>query len=808
MIKNKDADTGLILITDRKNDLQNYFKINDIDLNDLIKNDEIIIFKPANFLQNNKFDHLKLRHFLDKEQRQAAQKNLKKVKIIFSLNWQKLSINNIIEHEARLNKIIPENFELLCQYNRNHFEAGVLKDLLRTHPSIIIGKEAYQNFYYIEPENFLNDLKHEKEFMDWMENLATQNALLDTHKNIKINFQTLFENSNDALFIHQIDGKILQVNQKACDLTGLTDKQLLNKNIKNILSNKGAPVFEYIYKQKEKEQHRFETEFVNVDGQVVPVEISTSLINRVDNLVQTGIREIKDRKETERKLRESEQKYRQLVETTGDIIFKHDREGKITFVNKAGLKFSGYTKERVLGRHITDFLPDSESKDLHERKASRLEGGKDNFHFETAFLNKAGEKIIVDVNSTPLIENGEYQGSLIVARDITRRKQIDRNNKLLQKQKHKSQKLETLGTLAGGIGHDFNNILTPILGYSEIIKENLPEDSKAKSYINEVIDGCLRAKEIITQMLSFSRDNEQKRQPLNIVPIVKEALKLIRPSIPWTIEIRQKFEKINSIILADPTRIHQVIMNLCTNAYQAMQEKGGTLSIEVKQIYIDEKTSRKYIDLKNGHYIKLIVSDTGKGMDAETREHIFEPFFTTKEEGTGMGLAVVHGIVKNHDGRINVYSEEGRGTTFNLFFPVIDRYEKEEQISDNKAISGNGTILLVDDRKNVSNILNQILSQLGYRVIITNSSLNALEIFQQHPEKFDLVITDMIMPEMNGLELSKKLRKIDSHLPILMISGHGYNVSRKKLKEAGINQLIHKPILTHELAKSVHKVLT
>ena len=537
------------------------------------------------------------------------------------------------------------------------------------------------------------------------------------------------------------------------------------------------------------------------------MEISTSLINRKDNIVQTGIREIEERIKTEQKLKESEQKYRKLVETTGDIIFKHNREGKITFVNKAGLKFSGYTKEQFLGRNITDFLPDNEAKNLYDRKENRFEGDQDNFHFETAFLNKAGEKIIVDVNSTPLIENGDYQGSLIVARDITKRKQIDLNNKLLQQQKHKSQKLETLGTLAGGIGHDFNNILTPILGYSEIIKENLPGDSKIKSYINEVIDGCLRAKEIITQMLSFSRDNEQERQPLNIVPIVKEALKLIRPSIPRTIEIRQKFERINSIILADPTRIHQIIMNLCTNAYQAMQDKGGTLSLEVKQIYIDEKTSRKYIDLEKGHYIKLIVSDTGEGMDKETREHIFEPFFTTKGEGTGMGLAVVHGIVKSHKGRINVYSEKGKGTTFNLFFPVIDMYEKEEQTSDMEAIKGNGTILLVDDRKNVSNILNQILSQLGYRVIITNSSLNALEIFQQHRNKFDLVITDMIMPDMNGMELSKKLRQMDFHLPILMISGHGYNVSRNKLKEAGINELIHKPILTHELAKSVHKVL-
>ncbi|MCF7886752.1 MAG: response regulator [Candidatus Marinimicrobia bacterium] len=436
-----------------------------------------------------------------------------------------------------------------------------------------------------------------------------------------------------------------------------------------------------------------------------------------------------------------------------------------------------------------------------------MHGDHEHYHYETQFFNKKGELIDVDVNSTSILDNGKYQGSLLVARVITERKQAQRAKKRIEKQKHQTQRLETLGTLAGGIGHDFNNILTPILGYSEIIQQNLNQDNPNYKFIGEIMKGCLRAKDLISQMLSFSRDEEQDKRPLNIIPIIKEALKLLRPSIPRTIKITRDLQEPCPLINADPTRIHQVIMNLCTNAYQAMETKGGILNIALETIHIDSKNSRKYIDLEEGKYIKLVISDNGPGMDKETKKHIFEPFYTTKEEGTGMGLAVVHGIVKSHNGRINVYSEKGKGTTFNIYLPIIESGKSVEIESNFTIQRGAGTILLVDDREEVTDTLQQMLISLGYEVYVVNSSQNALEIVNQHKDKFDLLITDYIMPDMTGVELANKINTMQSSLPKIMISGHRYQMNSAQLKDSGIKKILNKPVLIPDLAKAIHVIL-
>ncbi|HMA61129.1 MAG TPA: PAS domain S-box protein [bacterium] len=799
--------TKLVIITNQQEKIKTVLSDNHTDLVNLIESGRLdFISNPRPYFQNNKNISLTENLFNQKD-KDSHSEQFDNTMVLFSLNWETFHPDSILEHEARMNYQIPENCSYICQYNKNQIPASLLKGLLKTHPIIIDGTHIKRNLYYLPPEDFLSEKRETREVNQWMDTIEEQGHK-DHSQPLDIKYKQLFKNDNDAVFIHDLQGKIYEVNKKACDLTGRSRSDLIDSNIKNMVCSIENEEADRALKKIEKQGHiRMETE-LNYSGRgSFPVEVSARLINGSTNLVQGIVRDITDRKKTEYKLKSSEKKYRQLIETTGDIIFKHDVQGKITFINKAGLKFSGYTREEALGKDLTDFLPPDEIQGLIERKEKRIEGDDDHYQFETRLINKDGEKIDVDVHATPIIENGSYQGSLVVARDITERKQVQREKKELQHQRQQTQKLETLGTLAGGIGHDFNNILTPILGYSEMIKQNFDNNDPNHQYINEIINGCIRAKDLIYQMLSFSRETSHERRPLNIIPIIKETLKLIRSSLPRTINIKQNYESPCPIISADPTRIHQVVMNLCTNAYQAMENQGGVLSIEVKKLYVDENTSRKYIDLDTGDYIKLSISDTGVGMDESTLQHIFEPFFTTKDEGTGMGLAVVHGIVKSHDGRISVYSDSGEGTTFNLYYPVIEDQQSHDHDSDFKIEQGNETILLVDDRENVSSIISQMLNQLGYHVIIANSSKNAVEICQQHPNKFDIAITDYIMPGMSGIQLSHKLREINPDLPIIMISGHGYNIDNKKLKKAGIQTLVHKPIMSQKIAKTIREIL-
>jgi PAS domain S-box-containing protein len=804
---NKSMENRIFIITDQKEEIRHAIEEKSKKSEDLNQRDNIRFLSAQKYYTND--NTLKIDKLNDFINNKIGVKDHKIPSIVLiSIDWKNIDSQHFIKNEININKAMPENCIFICQYNIEELSTKILSRLFQTHPLVIKGNQIAKNVYYNNPGNIIDKQKNILNFNKWLELLTNPKIEHYSEEETKIKYKTLFKYSNDAIILHNFAGDILKLNQRACELLKYKKSELLNMNIRELVPeeefNKEPNSIE---KLKEEGQICFQSQFVTSHNENIPVEISSRIINKKSGIIQGIIRDISDRKITENKLQESERKYRQLVETTGDIIFSHDSDGKITFVNQAGLEFSGYTKEEFLDKNITDFMPKDELKKLNKRKQKRLNGDMQHYHYETKFFNKKGKLIDVDVHTTTLSENGNYQGSLVVARDISERKKIEENRKRIEQQKHQSQKLETLGTLAGGIGHDFNNILTPIIGYSEIIQQQIDKNDPNYKYISEILKGCLRAKDLISQMLSFSRDTDQKKQPLNIIPIIKEALKLLRPSIPRTIKIERKLPDSSPLINADPTRIHQVIMNLCTNAYQAMEEKGGILSIEVKPIYINQKTSEKYLDLENGHYIKLVVSDTGKGIDRETREHIFEPFYTTKEEGTGMGLAVVHGIVKSHNGRISVYSDDGEGTTFNIYFPIIKSKNNPESKADLKIQKGSGSILLVDDRKDVTDTLKQMLISLGYQVSSVNSSRDALELYRQNSDKIDLLITDYIMPEMTGLELARKLNDIDSKLPKIMISGHKYQMSKDQIRETGINKILHKPLLIPDIAEAIDSVL-
>lgn len=393
---------------------------------------------------------------------------------------------------------------------------------------------------------------------------------------------------------------------------------------------------------------------------------------------------------------------------------------------------------------------------------------------------------------------------------IIERFRAEETQEKLEAQLLQAQKLETIGTLAGGIAHDFNNILVPIIGFTEMSIDEIIENEDVNNNLDEVLLAAKRAKELVKQILAFSRQNEKELAPLHIQPVIKEILKLLRASIPSTVEIKHHIENKDTTIMADPTQVHQLIMNLCTNAYQAMLEKGGILTVSLSEVEIDTHDYISESGLKPRRYANITVSDTGHGMDKKTMEKIFDPYFTTKQvgEGTGLGLAVVYGIVKDYRGDITVSSEPGKGTTFNVYLPVIGTGEEGfEDVSFQPLPRGNEHILIIDDEKQVLQITEMMLESLGYTITAFSDSEDALDEFKMHPEKYDFVLTDLMMPKMNGIDLSQEILRIQSDFPIIICTGFGDVKYQKLAQSIGISAYLMKPTLRKELAVKIRQVL-
>ena len=451
--------------------------------------------------------------------------------------------------------------------------------------------------------------------------------------------------------------------------------------------------------------------------------------------------------------------------------------------------------------------------DKHPCPITVLKATKKTVTVEHVHYDAKGKERNVEIHCYPLFdENGEVSKIVEYAIDITDRRTAEVEKQNLQNQLLQAQKMEAIGTLAGGIAHDFNNILNAIIGYSDLVLLETPQKSKQFRQIMQIRNAGDRATELVQQILAFGRRSAQERQPLQLQFVTKEVLKLLRSTLPSTIEMRQDINTNCSSVLADNTQIHQVIMNLCTNAFHAMQDQKGTLEVRLEEVQVDQKLSSEVDGLLIGKHIQLTVMDTGKGMDRNTLEHIFEPYFTTKQkgEGTGLGLATVHGIVKSHGGVISVTSGVGKGTTFTLLFPVVDKnvdliFQKEEL---NELPNINARILFIDDVDiNVELGIN-ICEHLGCDVTGYTDSLKALDLFRQDPGRFDIVITDQTMPKLTGFELAQKLLNINPSISIIMVTGHSDTVDINKAKEIGIKDFLKKPLDIGVLANSISKALS
>jgi len=493
-------------------------------------------------------------------------------------------------------------------------------------------------------------------------------------------------------------------------------------------------------------------------------------------------------------LHEAEEKYRIMMESMDDPVSICTRDYRIEYMNPAMIKRTGPDAKGEPCHKVIHGLDEKcpwcvfEKINMGESINCEIVSPKDDKTFH--------------ISNSPVVHTDGSISKLAIFRDITKFKKMATHLQQVQK-------MESIGTLAGGIAHDFNNILFPIVGHAEMLLEDVPEDSLTRDSLNQIYTSALRARNLVKQILTFSRQESSELMRMRMQPVVKEALKLIRSTIPTTIEIIQDINSDCGVIKADPTQIHQIVMNLATNAYHAMEETGGELKVRLKEIELGEYDVLRP-DMKPGVYACLTITDTGTGMDKVITEKIFNPFFTTKKKGkgTGMGLSVVHGIVTNLNGTIQVYSEPGEGTQFHVYLPV-EKNLAEEQVTHSKTQIQGGTeqILLVDDEEAILTMEKRMLERLGYQVTSRTSSLEALEAFRANPDKFDLIITDMAMPNMPGDRLSAELIKIRSDIPILLCTGFSETMSEEKAVSLGIMGFLWKPIVMKDLAHRIREVL-
>jgi PAS domain S-box-containing protein len=489
------------------------------------------------------------------------------------------------------------------------------------------------------------------------------------------------------------------------------------------------------------------------------------------------------------------------IEQAAESVIISARPGTIQYVNPAFEQLSGFTRKEIVGKNFRILKSDRHDESFYKEMWDVISSGE---IWSGHITNRMKDNTLCEFETkiSPVRDSsGEVVNFVSVSRDVTQ-------EVALQAQLQQTQKMQAIGTLAGGIAHDFNNILAAVIGYTEIAIADVEKGGVLHDNLKEVLKAGERAKDLVNQILTFSRQSEQDLKPIKVALIVKEVLKLIRASLPATIEIDQDL-KSNAAVLGDYTKIHQVLMNLCTNAAHAMRKKGGVLSVSLADVELDADYAAKHFDIKPGLYLKLSVRDTGQGISSDLLGQIFDPFFTTKQqgEGTGMGLSVAHGIVKSHGGTISVYSEPGEGSIFNVYLPAIESSSEQKAREEKPVPTGTERILFVDDEQALVKMGKQLLEFLGYKVTTSTSSIEALELFKVQPDKFDLVITDLTMPNMTGDELAQKLMAIRPDIPVILCTGFSTKMTAEKTKKMGIRAFVLKPVIKQDLAETIRTVL-
>ncbi|MBI9088373.1 MAG: response regulator [Desulfobacterium sp.] len=519
-------------------------------------------------------------------------------------------------------------------------------------------------------------------------------------------------------------------------------------------------------------------------------------------------KQIKELKLAKERAEENEKKFSLIFNSTSDGIILVDPDtGAIVLSNVTAQRMFGYLPEEMNQLHLDTLVSPREETPV---MPGLILGNSSDKSILRGISMEANDKrtMVCDINASRVDIEGKTH-ILALVRDITDLATMEKEKEEIKAQLDQSRKMEAMGTLAGGIAHDFNNILSGIFGYSQLAQSHISNPEKAKTDIDQILKGAKKAADLIQQVLTFSRKSSHRKQVLPMFMVVGEALKLLRSSLPATIKIRDEIRS-KALVMADPTNIHQVVINLCTNAHHAMGDTGGTLTVKLMEKSIPEQDP-SVAPLSPGNYLELMVSDTGHGMDQQTLDRIFEPYFTTKKmgRGTGLGLALVHSIVEDHQGHIVTRSEPGKGTSFHVFIPVTEKAGAAPgKNPEEKSVSkGTERLLIVDDEPSLTRIAQTFFREQGYSVATANNGVQALERFKSDPHEFDLVVTDMTMPEMTGDLLATALLKLRPGLPIILCTGYSDNISKNRARSLGIKRYVEKPLQMTELGKTVRALL-
>ncbi len=602
-------------------------------------------------------------------------------------------------------------------------------------------------------------------------------------------------------------GKFVKVNKKYADIVGYPIDDLCRLTFQDITHpddiHKHVDDFQQLVENRI-EAFTLDKRYCRKDGSVVCGRITVSPLwkqGETPNYHMAILQDITEQTKAEIDLKNSENRYKNIFNNLLDVYIETDLEGTILELSPSAEKMSGYEREALIGTKVLDYYADKEKRD---ELLSLLFANGMVTDFEADGIHKDGHRVPFSMTARLVKDPRGNPIKLIgMLRNLEERKKAEM--KLQQ-----VQKLEAIGTLAGGIAHDFNNILSGIRGYSQLAGMHLCNPDQAKEDLEAVQKAGEKATELVQQILTISRQSTHNKEPLEVHVVVREALKLLRATLPSTIRIKTNIRS-GSAIMGDPTQIHQVVMNLATNAYHAMIDGKGVLSVGLKEISILDKSPSPDLDLPPGRYLRLDVSDTGRGMDSTLVKKIFDPYFTTKDpdKGTGLGLAVVLSIIEEHKGKINVHSTPGAGSSFHVYLPIIVESENPRILEKENETPARGseTVLLVDDDDAVLGMTRGILMELGYTVAAFSDAAEAFHTYARDPIKFDIVVTDMTMPGMTGFELSKRIFEMTPDQPIILCTGFSESVNKEKALSIGIVEYLEKPIMIRELARVLRSVL-
>ncbi|MDK9707187.1 MAG: cache domain-containing protein [Desulforhopalus sp.] len=636
-------------------------------------------------------------------------------------------------------------------------------------------------------------------------------------------YRTLFENMVHGVFCQLSGGALVDVNQSALNMLGRSREEFLGTRFDNpswkvvredgsllaveeypsvVALQTGKPVINFVAGVFNQVKDSWVWLNINAIPQFKPGEDKPFQ-------VFVTLHDITLRKAMERALRQSEEQFRTLTDLAPVGVYLASSEGYCQYVNPRWCEMTGLTADEAKGEGWLQGLhPDDVGRVLSSWR--EMVAGRTTWDTEYRLRNGDGKVVWVQGLAAPQRdEQGRIVRYIGINVDITRRKEDEDQRLKLEAQLQQAQRLEAIGTLAGGIAHDFNNILGAILGYAEMARDDSPPDSSVARDLSEILSAGARAKDLIKQILAFSRQVNTERRSVRPAVIVHEAVRLLRPSLPSTIEIKQEIDEAAGPVLADPTQLHQILVNLCTNAFHAMEETGGILHISLKNSELRREDLGREPHVRPGVFAHLSVSDTGTGIAPELVARIFEPYFTTKEvgKGTGMGLAIVHGIVRSYEGFVSCSSLVGKGTTVHVYLPVIAPGAMAAEEGEELVLAGRERILIVDDEKILAEMGKNMLERLGYEVTVETNSLEAIATFFKDPDQFDLILTDQTMPGMTGLDLAMHILTIRPDLPVILCTGYSTLVTEEKAKAAGIKGFAMKPLAKRDIARLIRKVL-